>query len=370
MVSDRYQTRPRTTDAVRTPTAGTPVRNSGVKIRDRGTNVPVRSAVVVPRANPMPATGGYAAPRLNPRSSSITSGVRAYGSTWRHGNGSYYNSRHCNTWGVWWWPQTSHWSLHSHYCNVSLWMPWYWANTYWWDNCYTSTWSYRWSRPYSVSTNYWWYPASSYCPTYYFVPSLYSSNGYVPVENVAEPISTEISYADSVPAAGGAGRRDLPPESLAKKYVELGDFYFAGGRFTEALDAYNRARGYAPQDASVHFLAADAAFATGDYPYAAYLITEAVRLDPAIVGADTDKRLYYGSPKSFEDQMAQLDTYLTDKPYDAQAQLVRAYNLRFSDRPTAALAAFRRVLEIAPDNRTAQAFVSALAPAGAEPTDR
>jgi tetratricopeptide (TPR) repeat protein len=104
-------------------------------------------------------------------------------------------------------------------------------------------------------------------------------------------------------------------------------------------------------------------FANGDYHYAAFLIAEAVRLDPAIVTAEVDKRDFYGERKTFDNQMDALQKYCTDKPYDAWAQLVLGYNMRFSDRPTRAVAAFRRVLELDRDNPTARAFLADLVPA-------
>jgi hypothetical protein len=87
---------------------------------------------------------------------------------------------------------------------------------------------------------------------------------------------------------------------------------------------------------------------TGDYHYAAFLIAEGLRLDPALASADTDKRTFYSDVKVFEAQVAGArGNYLEKKPYDAQAHLVRGYNLRFSGQPAGAQAAFRRVLEIA-----------------------
>ena len=179
----------------------------------------------------------------------------------------------------------------------------------------------------------------------------------------ALPISTGgtiVAGGAAMPAAVGA--RGLPADELAAKYVELGRFYFAAGRFTEAAEAYGRARTYAPDEAVLHFELADAAFAMGDYSSAAFLIAEAVRLDPKLVGATADKRDYYGDPKLFTEQMASLERYLHGKPYDAQAHLVYGYNLRFSGQPEAAIAAFRRVLEITPENRTALAFLAVLEP--------
>jgi tetratricopeptide (TPR) repeat protein len=238
-----------------------------------------------------------------------------------------------------------------------------------------------------VSTGYWWYPETVYCPTYLTVPST-----VVVIDDREGPDGELVSAPAPAPAGGvvretivagggivGTARiSDRPADAtteamaiaLAVKYVELGDFYFRADRFADAVEAYGKARSYAPDDASVHFVLADAAFANGDYHYAAFLIAEALRLDPSLAAADTDKRTFYTDAKVFDAQLLALDAYLEKKPYDAQAHLVRGYNLRFSAQPAAAQAAFRRVLEIAPDNRAAQTFLGAMAAAGATLTDR
>ncbi|MEC7726547.1 MAG: hypothetical protein VYD05_13590, partial [Planctomycetota bacterium] len=80
----------------------------------------------------------------------------------------------------------------------------------------------------------------------------------------------------------------------------------------------------------------------------------------------TDKRTFYGRVAEFEAQLDALQRYCADKPYDAWAQLLLGYNLRFSDRPTRAIASFRRVLELDRDNAAARAFLTELeAPAAA-----
>ena len=147
---------------------------------------------------------------------------------------------------------------------------------------------------------------------------------------------------------------------MAQKYVELGDFYFRGGRYDEAADAYARARTYAPADAGVHLVLADASFATGDYHFAAFLIKEALRLDPALAAVKFDKRTLYGDAKQFEAQMLELDRYLAEHPFDAMAHLVQGYNLLFSDRALSSVASFRRVLEISPGDAAAERFLVAL----------
>lgn len=239
------------------------------------------------------------------------------------------------------------------------WPCWSWSWN-WWDSCYHDCWWNYSCYPTYVSSSYWWYPGSTYCPAYLYVP------GTVIVVDDASYAGSEVIVADS-------GRKTPETEvagitaSLAGKYVELGDFYFKAGRFSDAVGAYGKARSYAPEDASLHFVLADAVFAEGDYLYAAFLIGEGLRLDPGMAAASTDKRTFYGDAATFDAQMAALDRHLERRPDDALAHLVRGYNLRFSGKPVEAITAFRRVLELDAGNRPARTFLDALEkPAAAE----
>jgi Tfp pilus assembly protein PilF len=241
--------------------------------------------------------------------------------------------------------------------NVGVLAPYYAWHTSYWNSCYRSAYWTGWSVPNTLPASYWWYPTSTYCPTYLYVPST-----VVVVEDAQlEPVvgeSTEI-----LAAAGGAPAPAVVPsetEALATKYVELGDFYFKASRYDDAAEAYAKARNLLPDDASVHLVLADAVFANGDYHYAAFLVAEAVRLEPEIVTAETDKRDFYTNVREFDAQVEALQRYCDEKPYDAWAKLLLGYNLRFSARPGPAMAAFRRVLELDRDNPTARAFLSSL----------
>ncbi|HEX6811209.1 MAG TPA: tetratricopeptide repeat protein [Planctomycetota bacterium] len=309
-------------------------------------------------------------PRLQPRTGApIRSGAVGRVSS------SYGNHAYGNGWHSWCDPYHygyyhgchSYWSLYGGCWSWSLWYPWVSYSSYYWNHCYSGWWWNNWAYPYYASSSYWWYPSTTYCPTYLYVPG-----GSVVVEEAAPGESVAAGSGGVPSSAGDPGeprevRGDVAPENLAKKYVELGDYYFKAGRFPEAVEAYGKARSYAPDDASVHFVMADAVFATGDYHFAAFLIAEGLRLDPGLATAETDKRLSYGDPKVFDEQMAALDRYLDIKLYDAQAHLVRGYNLRFSGKSDAAITTFRRVLEIAPENRAAQVFLDALAPKAEAP---
>jgi len=391
--------RPRSSEATEAPRATVRPRPSNERASRYAPTNPVRDGATVtarPRSTAGASTAAQLVPRSTsprltvPRSTAFANGSLASGtvvSTGAHPRSTFYPGQarsrffyddcHRTFWRTWWDPcRYDSWSRWN-FCggfggfgwSVSLWQPWWHYRTRFWNDCYFDSYWWACSQPAAVSTVHWWYPSTTYCPTYLNVPS--TSVVYVPSSTVVyvdrDPPATETIVAGS--AAGRSARvvaNDLSNEDLAKRYVDLGDFYFEVGRYTEAADAYARAKGHAPDNATIHFAMADAAFAAGDHHYAAFLIGEAVRLQPSIVSAAIDRRAYYGDTKQFDDQMAGLERYLAEKPFDAQAHLVHGYNLRFSDQPAAATAAFRRVLEISPENRTAPVFLAALAPPNSE----
>ncbi|MEZ6037093.1 MAG: hypothetical protein R3F29_06410 [Planctomycetota bacterium] len=337
---------------------------------------------LVPRAT-TPRLSYPRAPRYGSYSSFYPRTYSSFGSFGSFGNYAcgtrFWNSWYSGSWCYRPWRNSFWWNystcslpgFNPFWWNVGVLAPYYAWNYSYWNSCYSSSWYYGWSRPYGTSWSYWWYPSGTYCPTYLYVPSSVAVVPTADLALVADP-APEADAAPAAPAAPSivdtarapiADVVDSSPEALAARYVELGDFYFRADRFEDAAEAYAKARSYAPDDASVHFVLADAVFANKDYHYAAFLIAEAVRLEPGIVTAKTDKREFYADPALFEAQLDELQRYVADKPYDAWAELVLGYNLRFSDRTTRAVAAFRRVLELDPGNPTATAFLADLTPA-------
>lgn len=351
MASTRYRPSDTVANGARPATAPAPAASARPVARPSaspaGTAVATAGAPRLTAAVPM--TSGAVA------TASVASGGWCHTSSWCHGS----------TWCGYWdpWCCSSSWGGCGSWCvgfgfstcgwGISLWSPYWYGRCCYWDSCYSDAYWCSWSNP----CYYWWYPTTTYCPTYLYVPST------VYVEE-APPATERIVAGGGV--VGSARAFDVGPDAsslasgLAAKYVELGDFYFRANRFRDAAEAYGKARSYAPNDASVHFVLADAVFADGDYNYAAFLINEGLRLDPAMASAKTDKRTFYSDVKLFEAQMAALDAHLAKSPYDTQAHFVRGYNLCFSDRRVDAVIAFRRVLEIAPEHRGAQTFLAAL----------
>ncbi|MBL8751968.1 MAG: hypothetical protein JNK15_01600, partial [Planctomycetes bacterium] len=372
---DRVATGATRTDAARAPVRVTSPSGSAATpiARTPNTNVALSPRAGAPRLGSASTTA--------PGARGITSGVvgqRSYG----HGHGDPYGHCHTNSyWRGYWDPCHSAWNhcgsnwVIGSWCGsfgwrLSFYYPFWTWRSHCWTSCYHDTLWCSWYQPHCVATNYWWYPSSAYCPSYLYVPSTvvyYETAAAAPAEGGA---SSEVVVAGSS-VVGSARAREVGPgsedvtRSLAAKYVELGDFYFRAARFHDAAEAYAKARSYAPDDASVHFVLADAVFAEGDWHYAAFLIEEGLRLDPTLASADTDKRSFYGDPAAFDAQMAALQSYLDRNDYDAQAWLVRGYNLAFSRNADGAVVAFERVRAIAPENRAAQLFLAALRPAPA-----
>lgn len=376
------------------PAGGAQVRprNPGLSARPTPTRTPVTTPQLVDRyvpgrpANGRPTNGGprdVLAPRPNPRPQPPTvSPVRPTASrplslaqtpnlvvrprstnTLLGGATRHWYGGSC--YGPAWSPVRS-WGYWNPYCSSSLgfyvgygsspfcwgWNSWYpWrcslARSRWYSGfgwCWYSPW-YS-----SCATPIWWMP-TSYCSPWYYQTSIVYASAPSRVVVVDRPV-------DDVVVVGGA--LDLTPEEQGRRWVDFGDYYFAEGRYRDALDAYAKARSLLPKDASLHFVMADAAFALGDWHFAAFLIGEALRLEPGLAGATTDKRMLYREPKAFEEQLDALRSYLATKPYDAMAHLVLGYNLKFSGQPEAAQRAFERVLEIDPANTSAMLFLDAV----------
>jgi len=264
-----------------------------------------------------------------------------HGHYYGHGNYGPFPSGYAGRWSFWgsycysWWNPHYFWTIYSPFSYQRY------------TSCFPS---------YSYSYDYCWWPGRrTYIPVAWY-------GGY------AEPsIVIDIDLGDDDVDGAVAGSGEIPSvperaaasaEGLADRFITLGDFYFKEGRFADAADAYARARTYAPDDATIHFVLADALFATGDYHFAAYLIAEAVRLDPEIVKAVADKRGFYGDAALFDKQLETLEKYILDKPYDAAAHFVYGYNLYFSGQIADAAKAFEQTLSIEPTHEAAKAFLA------------
>lgn len=287
--------------------------------------------------------------RFTPRINNPRYDTRTYAGSQRYLYGCYHWAGHYAAFSPW----SSRWGLY--------WYPFSYCSS-WYDSWYScnSSFVFYWNSASPAAARVsWWWPSRCYMPGSYFGygTALAFDGGYSDWSYV--PATTDV-VVDATPAAAVVEPEPDSMEALALKHVRLGDYYFGQGRYEEAAESYVRALTYAPEDGALHFVLADALFAQADYHYAAYMLGKGLALDPGLVDALADKREFYGDAGDFERQMAELDAYLADKPYDAAAWLMKGYNLRFSGRSTEALPAFQRVLEIEPRHATATAFLEAI----------
>lgn len=255
-----------------------------------------------------------------------------------------------------------------------------------------------------ATTVSWWWPTSCYVPGVYgsfasstvfafgaggfFDDGFVGDPGFAPAAPVAvdDPGVVEVGAAGldpadapvpegliEDPAIGGSAAaatapapEATPAEMASRRHLDLGDFYFREMRYDDAAEAYLRALTYTPDDGSIHFVAADALFASADYHYAAYMIRKGLELDPGLAEIDADKRLFYDDPATFEGQVDVLRAYIEQKPFDAAARLVLAYNLRYSGRHAEAIEVLQKVLEIEPGQMAAIVLLEALASSDGE----
>lgn len=288
------------------------------------------------------------------------SGSRIYG-YWGHWG------RACSPYGFAWGyvPTWCRWGFYSWpaYCGY------YWPRYSWWCGWSTSWTGNYWTGcdPYYVASyRPWYWPASVYAPSsisyaIYDDGAYYGDDDAHVTVRVGDGGDTRIvSTGGAVRVTSGAAAAKPSKETLAERHVTLADGYFREGRYQDAVDCYLRALSYLPDDASIHFALSDALFALGDYHYAAFMIAKALELDPELATVVVDKRTFYDDPEAFAAQLATLERYTEEKPYDAAAHLVLGYNLRFSKDDVGAEKAFARVLEIDKRSDAADLFLAAI----------
>ena len=199
----------------------------------------------------------------------------------------------------------------------------------------------------------WWWPAYFSC--WYPIWSFGSRNQTVVVVEDNEPEVIYVQEPAGEAYVGDAVGTVLPPEPAvqpdgtlpgqvpesydiaSQRYLELGDAAFRDRRYSDAVQFYAKAVSFAPQEAALHLVLADALFATGDHHYAAFSIRRAFELDPNLARTSVDKHEFYADPAEFDVQLAQLETRHAAEPYNADLRLVLATNYLFGRRPSAAV---------------------------------
>ncbi len=205
---------------------------------------------------------------------------------------------------------------------------------YWTNYCgngfgyYGYHWNYIWG-----CGLYWAYSWPLYYPNYFD-----GYGGYSPTTVIVQqqPVVSDYDpYYESTsrPAQEVRTPNDMQASSAAaERYLGLGDRAFREGRYGDAVHFYAKAIEFAPEEGVLYLVLSDALFATGDYHYGAYALRRALDYSPHLFDSQIDKRSFYGNPAAFDRQLAVLERYLRDLPFDGDARLMLAVNYLFSGR--------------------------------------
>ncbi|MBN2582306.1 MAG: hypothetical protein JXL80_04500 [Planctomycetes bacterium] len=131
-------------------------------------------------------------------------------------------------------------------------------------------------------------------------------------------------------------------------YMNRGDFYFFMGSYPMAAEAYAKAARMDPGNAVAKFAESHAAFANGEYLYAAKKLREGLELEP-------DFGLYNFRLEEFYSDRADLDRRLRDlehltklRPDDVEKQFLLGYVYYFDGRYTESANILLQVLTASP----------------------
>ena len=158
------------------------------------------------------------------------------------------------------------------------------------------------------------------------------------------------------PAAG-----PVPPElagTPAARLIERGDDLFGRGDFAGAAVAYRAAAAKAPKDPMAAYALGHGLFAVGDYPGAAAALRRGVQLYPGLLAVRMNRRDFYGHPRAFDAQLAQLRRHVRASPADVAARFVLGYNCFFSQQLDQAREQFTA---LGRDDREARVFLAEIA---------
>jgi tetratricopeptide (TPR) repeat protein len=232
------------------------------------------------------------------------------------------------------------------FCGSQIW--WYW----WWPNCAPCF------RPYC----YYWRPSCYYLPCYY--PS-YASVAYV--NDYWDDGSYYPSYAPP-PSESRPEAAPAPSAADADALLVTGWQQFKAGSYPESLESFRQAVLARPDDPQAKVAFAQALFAIGNYPDAAFLIRRAFELLPDWPVTGEDPRARYADPAEHAEQMVALRSFLEHVPADPAATLVLAVQNYFTGDFAAAKEEFSLLAALDPEDLVAKRFLERLGPPSAPPS--
>ena len=299
---------------------------------------------------------------------------------WEGPNGGKLN--HFGFWGpngYWghtgvWGPNGGHWGHTGHIGPNGAWghtgyfgpaghwsRSWGWYNGYCpvWGHCH---WGYIWDE-YPVAAAFgatmwgincvnWAYGISAYYNPYYDDP-VYVNNQVVVSYN--EPIVGNPNY-ETDQSSDSSGSSD----PLTETFNQAREAFY-NGDYQQALKLTNQCLQTAPEDAAINEFRALCLFALGEYRQAAANIHAVLAAGPGWNW--TTLISLYKNPKTYTDQLRQLESYVNSNPDAAGATFLLAYHYLTAGHEQDAVEMWKRVAEIEPDDQLTQQFIKMYSPA-------
>jgi len=129
-------------------------------------------------------------------------------------------------------------------------------------------------------------------------------------------------------AEGAAAHQKLP----AVRLIDRGDDFFARGAFRRAVEMYRAAARKEPKDPMGALALGHGLFAVGAYREAAAELRRGLRLYPALVQVQMNRRDFYAVPAVFDAQLARLAEHVNASPADRSARFLLGYNYFFTQQ--------------------------------------
>jgi tetratricopeptide (TPR) repeat protein len=174
-----------------------------------------------------------------------------------------------------------------------------------------------------------------------------------PLDEEAGPASADAPQVEVTPAE----RQPLIDAVLSPKtfedYLTCGDFNFFMGNYARASDAYQNAVTLKPDSAIARFDQGHAAFANGEYDFAALNLRQALTMEPNWGLADFRLAELFGKRHDLDAQILGLEHLNTLRHDNPAAQFLLAYVYYFDGRYDAAAQLLAKLIAESPDYKFA-----------------
>lgn len=148
-------------------------------------------------------------------------------------------------------------------------------------------------------------------------------------ENNVKPVRVDVELRRREAIEEAAQIRQ---QEKAKQYAAAGTRLFNTGSYRRAAERLREALLYNKNEATHHFLLAQALFASRDFPEAAQAVRNGLKLNPDWLELDFDVRALYKDADEILPQLAALAGQLQANPLDRDALFLLGYQLFVTDQ--------------------------------------